>query len=287
MKQHTIIFVPHAHAKFRKWRLSTLQVGLIAGCLGLITLSGLVATTLYLQSNFDRSQLDRIEAENADLRAVNQGFEGSIRDLEAQLGDYQERIQQLAIVAGLDELSSGTEIGVGGMAPSGDFMSTELADMKVQVRGMADDMVTLEDRLDERRTRLSSMPTITPVKGLFTSKFGIRADPFHGRRAFHRGIDISAPRGHEVVAPGDARVIKAGWHGSLGNVVYLAHGYGIVTRYGHLSKIEVEIGQQVRRGDLIGRVGSTGRSTGNHLHYEVWVDDEAKNPLYYILDSFQ
>lgn len=287
MKQHTIIFVPHARAKFRKWRLSTLQVCILFCSLGGLTLGGLVATALYFQSSFDRGQLTRIERENQSLREVNRDFETSIRDLEGQLAEYQERIQELAIVAGLDELSTDT-VGVGGMAPLASEATTpDLSTMEIQVQSLADDMAALEGRLGERRTRLSSMPTITPVKGLFTSRYGVRSDPFDGRRAFHHGIDISAPRGRSVRATGDARVIKAGWHGSLGQVVYLAHGYGIVTRYGHLSKIEVEVGQKVRRGDIVGRVGSTGRSTGNHLHYEVHVDGEAQNPLYYILDSIQ
>ena len=131
----------------------------------------------------------------------------------------------------------------------------------------------------------SSIPAITPAKGLLTSGFGHRNDPFTGKRAFHPGIDIIAPLGQEIHATGDGIVTQAGWNQGLGKAVTLSHGFDIVTRYGHMSKIVVEAGQKVQRGDVIGYIGSTGRSTGVHLHYEVRVDGKAQNPLAYMLDK--
>lgn len=289
MKQHTIIFVPHARAKFRKWRISTLQVALVVGTLALATLAGIVSTVLYFDTSVDSDQLARIEVENADLRAVNQRFETSILELEGQLGEYQQRIQQLAIVAGLSDLQGDAQAGIGGLEPSTDGLlpSEDLDAIQTRLQNMVADMDRLETRFDERQTMLSSMPTISPVKGLFSSGFGMRRDPFTQRRTFHQGVDIAAPRGRAVVAPGDGVVIKAGRVSGYGKVVYLAHGFGITTRYGHLSEIDVEAGQTVRRGDALGKVGNTGRSTGVHLHYEVRVDGKAENPLGYILDSIR
>ena len=287
MKQHTIIFVPHAHAKFRKWRFSTLQASLTVGFLALVMIGGLIATLLFFGNNFDRAELARIEEENAQLRAVNQRFETSIREMDGRLGEYQERIQDLVIVAGLADLISDGEPGIGGLEPrsSDSLNSYDLEDLTVEIDQLAHPVSVLEGELDARRLRISSLPTIAPVRGIFSSGYGFRTDPFTGKRAFHQGLDIAAPRGHEVLAPGDAVVIKAGRAAGYGKVVYLSHDYGITTRFGHLSKIEVQAGDKVTRGQLIGRVGSTGRSTGMHLHYEVRVDGKAANPLGYILDD--
>lgn len=300
MRQHTIIFVPHVRAKLgkwqlRKWRLSTLQVAVILGTLALMTLGGIVATVGYFYTTIDRQQLTRLAAENADLRQVNQGFETSIRKLEGQVEDYQQRIHKLAIVAGLSQLSPGEEAGIGGIAPIDGLAPLEIA----VDGGVAEDLVDLEARLhelglgmdllqrkfEEHRLVISNTPAIRPAKGLLTSGYGYRRDPFTGGRAFHRGIDIVAPRGQAIYATGDGLVTKAGRSSGLGNAVYLSHGFGIVTLYGHMSKVQVAPGQRVARGDVIGLVGNTGRSTGNHVHYEVHVDGKAVNPLGYILDN--
>lgn len=287
MKQHTIIFVPHARAKFRKWRLSTFQVGLILGTLAVFTIGGVVATVAYFSTSFDRSQLELVRAENTDLREVNQGFETSIRDLETQVTDYQQRIHKLAIVAGLSELSPSAEAGIGGIDPFDNEVGT--GDQLVALGGTLQEMRTgmrlLEHKFDERHLLISAKPAVTPVRGLLTSGFGYRSDPFNGRRAFHRGVDIVAPAGKEVFATGDGIVTRAGRAQSLGNAVFISHGFGFSTRYGHMSRLLVKVGQKVTRGEVIGLVGSTGRATGTHVHYEVHVDGRAANPLGFILDD--
>ncbi|MCP3959576.1 MAG: M23 family metallopeptidase [bacterium] len=287
MKQHTIIFVPHARAKFRKWRLSSLQVGLIAATLALVTVGGILATIAYFNTSFDRGELEQVRVENSDLRTVNQGFETSIRDLEQQVADYQQRIHKLAIVAGVTELSPSEEGGIGGPGP--DEYDSAMGDQMAALEGTLIEMNTgmqmLERKLDERYSLISATPAVTPVRGLLTSGFGYRSDPFDGDRAFHRGIDIVAPAGKEVLATGDGIVTRAGRVAGLGNAVYISHGFGFMTRYGHMSRIHSKVGQQVKRGDVIGLVGSSGRATGTHVHYEVHVDGRAVNPRGYILDG--
>ena len=104
---------------------------------------------------------------------------------------------------------------------------------------------------------------------------------------FHPGIDVSTPRGTPIVAPADGVVTYRGKRGAYGNALVLDHGYGIVTRYAHLDGYNTRPGQRVRRGDVIGFVGNTGRSTAPHLHYEVWVDDQLRNPITFILDEYR
>jgi murein DD-endopeptidase MepM/ murein hydrolase activator NlpD len=145
---------------------------------------------------------------------------------------------------------------------------------------------SLENRLSsvrkgvERQEQLAAAtPSIWPAKGWLTGHFGGRSDPFTGANAFHQGLDISASKGQPVYATADGRVDGAGYEGEYGNLITVRHDFGITTRYGHLSGFNVKRGQMVHRGDVIGYVGSTGRSTGAHLHYEILVNGKLLNPM--------
>jgi murein DD-endopeptidase MepM/ murein hydrolase activator NlpD len=153
------------------------------------------------------------------------------------------------------------------------------------LRGGADPtfkaLFTSWKRLDTLQDGVFAVPSDKPVRSAaFTSSYGVRADPFQGRAAMHAGIDLAGPIGTPIYATADGMVETAGWNsGGYGNLVKINHGRGIETRYGHLSQMLVRDGQRVRRGELIARMGSTGRSTGSHLHYEVRIDGRAVNPI--------
>lgn len=136
-------------------------------------------------------------------------------------------------------------------------------------------------KLDNLQDGAIAVPSDKPVKtAAFTSGYGVRSDPFRGSSAMHAGIDLAGPSGTPIYATADGTVQRAGWNsGGYGNLIEIDHGRGIETRYGHLSKILVSPGQRIRRGEIIGRMGSTGRSTGSHLHYEVRIDGRAVNPV--------
>ncbi|HET9641211.1 MAG TPA: M23 family metallopeptidase [Allosphingosinicella sp.] len=136
-------------------------------------------------------------------------------------------------------------------------------------------------KLDQLEQGTVAIPSTEPVRGTnFTSGYGVRSDPFRGRAAMHAGIDLAGPIGTPIYATADALVGRSEYNsGGYGNLVELEHGHGIQTRYGHLSKSLVSAGQRVKRGDVIGLMGSTGRSTGSHLHYEVRIDGKAVNPV--------
>lgn len=144
---------------------------------------------------------------------------------------------------------------------------------------------TLAGTASKRAKRLASTPSIWPVRGAITSKFGPRISPFTGKKALHAGIDISAPKGTKIYAPAAGKVAVAGFDARMGKFVRLDHGFGMETTYGHLSRIFVNFGTKVQRGDVIGLVGSTGKfSTGPHLHYQIAVNDRVVDPVQYILD---
>jgi murein DD-endopeptidase MepM/ murein hydrolase activator NlpD len=136
-------------------------------------------------------------------------------------------------------------------------------------------------KLDNLQSGAIAVPSDKPVKNAaFTSGYGVRSDPFAGRAAMHAGIDLAGASGTPIYATADGTISEAGWNsGGYGNLVKIDHGRGIETRYGHLSGMIVKAGQRVQRGQLIGRMGSTGRSTGSHLHYEVRIEGRAVNPI--------
>jgi len=161
--------------------------------------------------------------------------------------------------------------GVGGPDASDDDVDPRFAQLFASWR-----------ELEQLEAGVASIPSALPVPteiARFTSGFGTRSDPFRGRAAMHAGIDLAGPTGTPIYAAADATVSFAGVRGGYGNFIELGHGAGIATRYGHLSRIMVANGERVRRGQLIGLMGSTGRSTGPHLHYEVRIDGRAVNPL--------
>jgi murein DD-endopeptidase MepM/ murein hydrolase activator NlpD len=192
-----------------------------------------------------------------------------------------------------DDAPSTAEDGdLGAVAtPDGRMDPAALARIQERARHLAGQMPTrklsLEDLLEGlegQSQRLASTPSIWPTNGYVTSRYGNRISPFTGRIQFHAGLDIASDFGTTVVAPARGRVVMSGTNGALGRMVEIDHGYGVRTHYGHLMKALVKQGQTVERGTPIGEVGSTGRSTGPHLHYGVEVNGRTVDPTDYIFE---
>lgn len=143
----------------------------------------------------------------------------------------------------------------------------------------------LQAYFEDQKSLLASVPSAWPTRGWVTSDFGDRADPYTSQKTPHAGMDIAAPHGKPVEAPADGTVLFSGVEGGYGNVIVVDHGHGIRTRYGHLSRLVVKAGEKVKRGQQLGAVGSTGRSTGSHLHYEVRVNGIPQNPRKFLLED--
>ncbi|MGD2115218.1 MAG: peptidoglycan DD-metalloendopeptidase family protein [Acidobacteriota bacterium] len=280
IKYHTVILVPHARAKLRKWRVSNLQIACLTALFVFVTLAASFIAWSFFSDGVSASKVDKLRQENEELRDANRAFEDSLADLQDKIADYEQRTRQLAIVAGIDGLD-GAEAGIGGSA--GDD-SADLDFMRYRADRLSSRLDHVQEKLEERTRWFSSTPSVMPVKGILTSGYGNRRDPITGRRAFHPALDIAAQPGREVRAPADGIVTRAGRIGGLGNAVYVSHGFGVNTRFGHMARLNVKPGDRVQRGDVLGQVGSTGRATGYHLHYEVHVDGKPVNPLGYILD---
>lgn len=229
-----------------------------------------------------------------------QDFATEISDLKSklvELNNFEKKIRIIANIEKPDEQDS--LFGVGGSIPE-DLDSqipltqkhnSLLRDMHEQVDQlrMASDnqdrgFQSLLRFLKEQQNLLASTPAIRPCQGWTTSRFGYRKSPFTGRREFHKGYDIANREGTPISCTADGVVAYSGPKGLLGNMIVIDHGHGLVTRYGHLSKILVKRGQTVKRGDTLALMGNTGRSTGPHVHYEVHLNGIPVNPEKYMLN---
>ncbi|MEP6994392.1 MAG: M23 family metallopeptidase [Acidobacteriota bacterium] len=277
-KYNTIIFVPHARARFRKLTISTRFLGLCAAAVVAL----LVAAVAFGWAFFASSRTDRryqmAMEENQRLRSTTTVLHQRIDGISKQLSDFEARTRRLAIVAGLTDSARGG-VGGPGTAPA------SASGLGEQGAWLSSRLGLLEEQFSKRSARIASTPTVWPVHGALNSGFGVRADPFNGQPAFHEGVDISTSRSEPVLATADGTVLRSGWAGEYGKAIEIVHGDHYMTLYGHLEETLVAEGQTVRRGDRVGLVGSTGRSTAPHLHYEVHVDGRAVNPLEYILES--
>lgn len=285
----TIILVPHARAKFRKLKVSH---RLLFSALSLLASSLCLSTFFsvqYFTSLSQTHELSKLRRENRELQSANEQFSKSVESLRTQLHKVEDRTRKLAIIAGITTLDEASRGGSGGLRNdelSANPYTDDLDKMSFRSRTLHKDLNLLEQKFVAQEHLLSATPSIGPVRGILTDGFGGRSDPFTGEPGQHGGIDISSATGQPIKAPADGLVVKAEWASGYGKVIYITHGYGYSTRYGHLNSFNVRPGQRVKRGDVIGTVGSTGRSTGPHLHYEVRLNNNPVNPLAYILNAF-
>jgi len=219
----------------------------------------------------------RIEHENKRLRAENDKQRQELQNLNNRVDAVEDTSRKLAEVSGVEKETPAAR-GQGGPAHPVDSAAA-LAALESKTAKLEHEMKMYESFL-----RLHAIiPSIWPVVGKLESGLGGRRNPFGGRGyEYHEGQDIDAAYGTPVAVAASGRVIIAGWQRGYGNVVYVDHGAGLSTRYGHLSEIDVAVGQTVARGQTIGLVGSTGRSTGPHLHYEVRINNQPVDPRQYL-----
>jgi murein DD-endopeptidase MepM/ murein hydrolase activator NlpD len=243
------------------------------------------------------AELEHLRASNNALRQENTSFRGATGELTGQITELQTAITQLTAEGSLDPATrtamSKLPALVRGQARGGARDDRAGVLVAAAMRSPEDTFGVLKQMLGtlerslsvvrvdvERRVEVASAtPSIWPALGWLTSGFGSRSDPFTGRPDSHPGLDISADRGDPVHATADGKVERAGWSGDYGNLVVLTHNFGLSTRYAHLSKVSVKAGADIKRGDIIGYVGATGRATSSHLHYEVWANGKPVNPL--------
>jgi murein DD-endopeptidase MepM/ murein hydrolase activator NlpD len=294
----TLMIIPRRKSSVTKISLSgKLIYGLIAGSILAVLL------TLYIIYDYAGITRDRMELSRLRQQTAQQTKEMNELAIKIdQFADRMEEIKQfdkkLRILA-TEQIGQDakTPLGIGGS--NNDQMRLRQLieeDREKLVSGMHENIDRLNAEADERemsfnellrflreqKSLLAATPSLWPVHGWVTSEFGMRRNPFGSGGEFHKGIDIASRAGKEIIAPADGFVLEAAYRTDDGNVVKIEHGYGISTSYAHLSKAAVKDGVQVRKGDVIGYVGDTGRSTGAHLHYSVFVNNVPVNPRKYL-----
>jgi murein DD-endopeptidase MepM/ murein hydrolase activator NlpD len=252
----------------KRWLKLTVIIALFVLCGALYGFYGLAQQARHLQT----------QSENARLRQENERQRRQLENLNNRVEAVEDASRRLVEMSGAtDEGQAPVSGGAGGPALPLDEMTISVIESKTKY---------LEHELQAYETILKEqavIPSIWPIKGNLESGFGGRRNPFGGASyEYHEGQDIDAEYGAPVCAAASGTVIFAGWQNGYGQVVYIDHGSGLTTRYGHLSHIDATVGQTIARGETLGRIGSTGRSTGPHLHYEVRINNEPVNPRRYL-----
>lgn len=251
------------------------------GLVGLLVLAGFLGQ-LYLDRNTDHGRMRRLVAENYLLKQRITTYAAAVDTFRNFLASTEEMDNRLRAACGLYLIPDDIRMmGVGGGGD--DPVEPQVEELIRRAQFEQRSLDEIDAALRDQQERLAHLPSIWPVRGWVTSGFGYRSDPFTGRRNMHDGIDIVAPYGTPVVAPAAGKVIYSGWKSNWGRVVEIDHGNGIHTFFAHLRSTSVEVGATVTRGQQIGRLGSTGRSTGAHLHYGVKRKGSWVNPRNYIL----
>ncbi len=294
----TLMIIPRRKSAVTKISLSSNVVrGLFIGSILAVLL------TLYVVYDYAGIQRDRAELSRLRQQTAQQSKE--IIDLAVKVDEFADRMEtfkqfdkKIRILAlnqaGRDKI---IPLGIGG-SNSEQIRLNELIgqDQETLVSGMRKSISQLNDDANERalsfsellkflqeqKSLLAATPSIWPVRGWVTSEFGLRDNPFARGSEFHKGIDIATRMGKEVRAPADGLVLEVAYRSDDGHVVRIDHGYGLSTSYAHLSKSVAKQGIRVKRDDVIGYVGDTGRSTGAHLHYGVYINDVPVNPRKYM-----
>jgi murein DD-endopeptidase MepM/ murein hydrolase activator NlpD len=300
-KKYTIMILPDETTRVRKYRVPRNMVrGLLVILAVLVLGLGYLVTDYYGVKKMV-AELDRLRLEARQQQQQLVTFAKSFDDLQGEMTRLRQFDMKLRVMADLDGVVYPEQImGIGGENPEpfnpleGELsfqdqtiissMNRSLDRLKTEVSIQERSFQELVEYLEDQKSLLASTPSIWPVKGWLTSTFGYRSSPFTGRRELHKGLDIATRSGTPIIAPADGLVVFAGREGGFGNMVIIDHGYGITTRYGHCSSLETKLGQKIKRGDVVARVGNTGRSTGPHVHYEVAVNGVSVNPSRYILN---
>ena len=301
-KYFTFLYVPSENTGLKTLRVPRWMVYALLGTLVALVASTTIAVLKYASKIGDTYRVAVLENENAVLKAELDAFTREMSQLDRQVQqnfDFQKKARLLADMTEINE--DVTEVGIGGPS-TGYIEAISLLDLKSQkkVASLKEDLDKLMrqarlqtqsykdiiDTLTVNKAMLNATPSIRPVpSGFISSGYGRRMDPFTGRSAWHRGLDYSVRLGTSIFATADGVVTHAGKWGQYGLTVEISHGFGYVTRYAHTSKVLVRKGQKVKRGDVIAKVGASGRATTTHLHYEVIHNGTRKNPLSFILSG--
>ena len=291
-RRYSIVIADRSTRVVRRFTLSLRPAAAAAACL--LALPLLIGMGAYTGA---QARVSELQAANMTLQMENDSFREATGELAGQISSLQAAVDQIGVQAAVgdeaeraisrlparvrERAMGGGAAGIAGPVLSGAFGAPDSSfGVLRDILGVIEQrLASVRTGVERRQALASATPSIWPIAGWISSGFGNRRDPFSGQQDFHPGLDISGDHGQAIHAPADGVVTGAAFNGNYGNLVTVDHRFGLTTRYAHLSRFAVTPGQQVRRGEVIGYVGSTGRSTNPHLHYEVLVNGRLTNPL--------
>ena len=295
-----ILVFGHKTSKTRHLKIRRKTFKVVLYLFGFALLSTTFFFCDYIQVKKKVFELNRLRQETQTQKSQLHFFSSKIEDLEKQFSKLKDFDKKIRIIANLERGQESTPfMGMGGPSPSDirEKMKVEKDDkgliqqMKMDIERLQSEATSrgeslseLEKLLETKKEILTHTPSIWPVLGWVTSGFGFRTNPFTGLTQMHEGIDISNRVGTVVAAPADGIISDMGSDLAHGRILVISHGLGMTSRFGHLNKVFVKVGQQVKRGDKVAEVGMTGKTTGPHLHYEVRLNGIPVNPVRYILN---
>ena len=289
-KFYAFLFFPGAHGRLHKIQLPFYIIHLVLALsvVGIMTVAALANS--YARMLLKVSNYNSLRSEREALKTQYRTLESTVTSTNAKLDSLQSLAAEVALTYGFGDarrprfpeavlaLATQTNATVDSSYRASLYAFNLIRRASLEPDGSAAGRGMFSNPQIDRTT----VPSLWPVRGQITAGFGQRMDPFSGEGAFHAGVDISVPFGTKVQAAADGIVLEAGPESGYGNQILIDHGYGLTTKYGHLSKIFVVVGQELKRGQAIGAVGMTGKTTGPHLHYEVLIHDTPVNPTKYL-----
>jgi len=295
-----ILVFGHKTSKTRHLKIRRKTFKVVLYLFGFALLSTTFFFCDYIQVKKKVFELNRLRQETQTQKSQLHFFSSKIEDLEKQLSILKDFDKKIRIIANLERGQESTPfMGMGGPSPSDirekmkgekddkglmQQMKMDIERLQSEATSRGESLSELEKLLETKKEILTHTPSIWPVLGWVTSGFGFRTNPFTGLTQMHEGVDISNRVGTVVAAPADGIISDMGSDLAHGRILVISHGLGMTSRFSHLNKVFVKVGQQVKRGDKVAEVGMTGRTTGPHLHYEVRLNGIPVNPMRYILN---
>jgi murein DD-endopeptidase MepM/ murein hydrolase activator NlpD len=314
-KNYSIIIVTGATSTNREFNISSklIKNSIVAFAVLLLVFGFIIFD--YLTISFDKEKMKRLETDNLTKEAQITEMSSHLKSIETSLKAMETYKKRISIAMGLTSPNALKEVGTGGpisnlqndvefsttkSVPTNNILKTQpnqqpdssptkdilnrTKDIKQQAERIENTLSFVEAVMNEQKIRLASTPSIWPTKGYLTDPIGHRVHPLTGKHSYHNGQDIATQYGNKVIAPANGTVLVAEHRSYYGNLIIIDHGFGFTTRYGHLASFNIKEGQRVKRGQVIGYVGNTGRSSAAHLHYEVRYFDKPQNPMLFIID---
>ena len=302
-KNHKFIFQAESDRRVRQWHFSLERLLVRIGVITVIAVAALYFSADWLTNMLYNTKLTEMQRNYSNLSSTVVKLHDRVETLNSQMSIIEEKDKAVRTYADLPEIDESVrELGIGGVIVNEntkidnllpDFTSTITSlemDIDALTRKVKLELSSYEDiydKVQDNSDRIKSIPTIRPVNGGYLNAgFGYRIDPFDRVNRFHYGQDITVKTGTPIYAPADGVVKSARYMGGFGKSLKIDHGFGYTTFYAHLSKFNIERGNRIKRGDIIGYVGNTGRSTGSHLHYEVHYYGKPQNPLDYFFSGY-